>query len=428
MSSLNDIAIRAEGLGKVFKIYSRPTDLIREIIFKRPRHSEFWALKDLCFEIPRGSIVGIVGRNGAGKSTLLKIIAGTLDASVGGIHVNGRVSAILELGTGFNPEYSGRDNVKIGGMCLGMTREEMERKFDSIVEFSELGHFIDQPFKTYSTGMQARLTFATAISVDPDILIIDEALSVGDMAFAAKCSRRIREISESGTTILFVTHSLGLIYDFCDRAIFLQAGRLMMAGEPRQVGYAYEQSVAEDMAKERQRSGPVLTLKGESGAGAEGFRVVEITLEDKGGNAVYTLDYGSEYTICVSVTSDRTIESASVSFRIQKPGGSIVYGTTTAFLGLPVRVERGQTVCVAFDLECRFAPGSYVIGGGVAEQYGESMKESQTVHLLRDAVLFTVVGLMNFAGDVDLRSCARLIEPHPVSCRDSTTGESEAAP
>lgn len=240
---MSNPAISLKGVSKHYKVFNHPRDMFLEPLLGGKRHRDFVALEDVSVQIEEGSVVGLIGRNGAGKSTLLKILAGTLDATSGTVKVNGRISAILELGSGFNADYTGRENIYLGGLCLGLTRKEIQARETEIIEFSELNDFIDQPFRIYSSGMQARLTFSVAVCINPDILIVDEALSVGDARFQRKCFRRFEEFKAAGCTILFVTHQTGIVESICDRAIYLAGGRVVGDGIPRDVVGQYMQDL-----------------------------------------------------------------------------------------------------------------------------------------------------------------------------------------
>jgi lipopolysaccharide transport system ATP-binding protein len=245
----SEIAIRVQNLSKCYQIYDTPRDRLKQFVLPRLRRmmgklpkqyfGEFWALKDVSFEVKKGETVGIIGRNGSGKSTLLQMICGTLNPTSGTIQTNGRIAALLELGSGFNPEFSGRENVYMNAAVLGLNNEEIDARFDDIVAFADIGDFIDQPVKTYSSGMYIRLAFSVAINVKPDILIVDEALSVGDIRFQSKCIRAIQEIKEKGAAILFVTHSTGQIEALCNRAVWLNDGLLKAEGLPKNLMRRY---------------------------------------------------------------------------------------------------------------------------------------------------------------------------------------------
>jgi lipopolysaccharide transport system ATP-binding protein len=243
-------AIRAESLSKCYQIYDQPRDRLKQFVYPRltriaglpPRQyfREFWALRDITFEVERGETVGIIGRNGSGKSTLLQIICGTLNPTGGRIETSGRIAALLELGSGFNPEFTGRENVYMNGAVLGLSKEEIDARFDAIAEFADIGDFIEQPIKTYSSGMLVRLAFSVSINVDPDIFIIDEALSVGDELFQRKCFSRIEAMRAAGATILFVSHSGSQVVELCDRAILLDSGEKLAAGYPKTIVSQYQ--------------------------------------------------------------------------------------------------------------------------------------------------------------------------------------------
>ena len=234
------LAVRASEVSKCYRLYQRPVDRLLEFFLRRPRHRPFWALRDVSFEVMTGETLGIIGDNGAGKSTLLKILAGTLPPTSGEVECHGRVAALLELGAGFHPEFTGRQNIYLNAALLGLEEHEIRAREKEIISFAELEDFIDQPVKTYSSGMYVRLAFAIAVQVDPDILIVDEALSVGDQSFQKKSIDRILEFRDKGKTILFCSHSMYHVTHLCQRALWLDHGRIKMIGEARQVVQAYE--------------------------------------------------------------------------------------------------------------------------------------------------------------------------------------------
>ena len=246
----SEIAIKVENLSKAYQIYDQPNDRLKQFVMPRlqravgmtPRqyYRDFWALKDVSFEVKKGETVGIIGRNGSGKSTLLQLICGTLSPTYGNLETHGRIAALLELGSGFNPEFTGRENVYMNAAVLGLSREEVDDRFDEIVKFADIGEFIEQPVKSYSSGMFMRLAFSVAINVDPEILIVDEALSVGDEKFQRKCFSRLEELKETGVSILFVSHSGGAVVELCDRAILLDAGEKLSDGLPKLIVARYQ--------------------------------------------------------------------------------------------------------------------------------------------------------------------------------------------
>jgi lipopolysaccharide transport system ATP-binding protein len=247
--SSDDIAIRVHQLGKRYQVYDTPRDRLKQFVLPRlhrlagaaPKHyfSEFWALDDVSFEVKKGETVGIIGRNGSGKSTLLQMICGTLSPTNGHVELNGRVAALLELGAGFNPEFTGRENIFMNGTLLGLSTQEIEARYDDIVAFADVGMFIDQPVKMYSSGMFVRVAFAIAASMDPSILIVDEALAVGDLAFQAKCMVRLRELMDAGTTVLFVSHDMSSVRNICSKVLWLKQGHAVAFGDPKEVVGAY---------------------------------------------------------------------------------------------------------------------------------------------------------------------------------------------
>jgi ABC-type polysaccharide/polyol phosphate transport system ATPase subunit len=311
--------ISVQNVSKLYRIYEKPSGRLKEILLRgrRKYHRDFWALQDITLEVKTGEAVGIIGRNGAGKTTLLQIIAGILQPTQGDVRVEGRVTALLELGSGFNPEYTGRENILLSGQILGFSQEEMERRIDIIVQFAELEAFVDQPVKTYSTGMMMRLAFASAIHVDPDVLIVDEALSVGDVYFQRKSLDRMDYFRKAGKTVLFVSHDPMLIQRFCSRAVWLESGRVAMLGDAREVVTAYQAFCAkleDERLRDAARNGGIGSLEHDkilrelqlTGArwGNGKIRFTGVEMINSCGEATWVFNSGEAATIRLHVESD----------------------------------------------------------------------------------------------------------------------------
>ena len=367
--------IAARALSKSFRVYAHPKDMLLEFVTRRARHAEFAALSDVSFEIQPGEIVGILGRNGAGKSTLLKLLAHTLEPTSGSSSVRGRVSAILELGTGFHPDYSGRENALLGAICLGMSRREARERLDSIIAFAELGEFIDRPFRTYSSGMQARLTFATAVASTPEVLIVDEALAVGDARFQLRCFDRIREMRDAGCTILFVSHSVEQVTGLCTRAMLLEKGRLLEFGDPGFVTRAYHRLL---FGQQENAAAVVTSSPAGDGAHAMGtgsWRVgsVELLEERADGStaAAEVLRPRGRYVLRFRARGEAKIDDLVAGFIIRSRQGLTVFGTDSNLaLGGTMTATPGEELEVSLRFTCHLGGGRYFASYGIAHADG----------------------------------------------------------
>jgi lipopolysaccharide transport system ATP-binding protein len=455
----SDLAIRVSGLTKSFPVYEKPYHRLLQMLAPGPKQRwfrEFQALKGIDFSVARGETLGIVGRNGSGKSTLLQLICGTLTPSSGSVEVSGRIAALLELGAGFNPEFTGRENVFLNGAVLGLERKEIESRFDDIAAFAEIGPFLDQPVKTYSSGMYVRLAFAVAINVMPEILIVDEALSVGDEAFQRKCFARIHKIRDNGATVLFVSHSAGVVSELCDRAVLLDQGEMLVQGSPKFVISRYHkmlyapadrvEAIRESIRHHREEDQEVEPDMHMSTADREEASMAKA---DATGDTAETLDAGGEAYFDEGLVPKSTFEYDAIGVTINDPhietrsrrrvnvlrtGDTYEYVYTTHFheaasavrFGMLIKsvtglelgggqsallqnsiplVEAGSALEVRFEFRCMLAPGAYFLNAGVLGQVDES-----EVYLNRhiDVAMFRVMPnpqrLATGVFDFDIRS------------------------
>ncbi len=364
-------AIAFSEVSKSYAIYDNPSDRLKELVTlnRRKFHRDFWAVRDLSFEVRKGETFCVIGENGAGKSTLLQLVAGIMRPSSGSVEVNGRVSALLELGAGFNPEFSGRDNVYLNGSILGLSTTQMDARYRSIEEFAEIGEFIHQPVKTYSSGMAIRLAFAVAIHLDPDILLVDEALAVGDIYFRQRCMRKVHELRAAGTTIVFVSHAMSDVKALGDRTAWLEAGRVRELGETGRVVSLYMAAMAEkDSAYLGLHSRSVRLAKAESLGppteiidtipnidhrhGDGRARVIGIAVVDAAGNPLHVLEPESRIVVRISVRAHSDIASPNVGFMLRNQLGIDFAGTNTLRDGYELPPMRpGDIYTVDFHLD-----------------------------------------------------------------------------
>lgn len=384
-------AIVVTGLGKAYKQYpTRWSRLAEWMMPGRPRHKLKWVLRDVGFSVKPGEAVGLIGINGAGKSTLLKLITGTTQPTTGTVHMEGRVAALLELGMGFHPDFTGRQNVYMAGQLLGMTVEEITSLMPEIEAFAEIGDYMDQPVRVYSSGMQMRVAFSVATARRPDILIVDEALSVGDAYFQHKSFDRIRRFRQQGTTLLLVSHDKQAIQSVCDRALLLDGGRLTKEGAPEEIMDYYNALIAErenaTVRLQATETGKVQTVSGTGEA-----TVADIALLDEQGERVEVVDVGAPVTLQVTVKTNAAIPRMVLGYMIKDRLGQPMYGTNTHLKELPLEdVGAGEEVVYRFAFPMNLGPGSYSVATAIV---------STETHLVNNyewrdlALVFTVVNM-----------------------------------
>ncbi len=377
--------LEVRDIRKVFRVYAHPRDRLKEIFLKKKLHHDFVANDGITFFLERGETLGIVGLNGAGKSTLLKLIAGVLEPSAGEVIRRGRVTALLELGTGFNPRLSGYDNIFLNGELIGMSPEEIRERLSDIVEFSELGPFIDEPVKTYSSGMVMRLAFSIAIHSNPEILIVDEALSVGDAHFSAKCTRALRQRKEEAMSILYVSHDLNSLKLLCDRMILLNDGRIEAEGDPESVLNTYNYLIArlDDENFTREVEG----RRHEYGTFEARIESVKLWGVDSRSEV---LSSGEEAEILVSYRTREDLEDLTIGIAIRDRFGQDLYGTNTFYLGASHRVRAGERYRCRFRLPMNLGPGRYYLTVALHSQHEHT---EHCYHWIDRAVEFEVAGI-----------------------------------
>ena len=401
----------------MYKLYDKPSDRLKEALglTRKKLYKEHYALRDVNFDIQEGECVGIIGTNGSGKSTILKIITGVLTPTQGEVKVDGRISALLELGAGFNMEYSGLENVYLNGTMIGFSKEEIDARLDDILEFADIGDFIHQPVKTYSSGMFVRLAFAVAINIDPEILVVDEALSVGDVFFQAKCYHKFEEFKKQGKTILFVSHDLSSVSKYCDRVILLNKGVKLDEGSPKQMVDLYKQLlVGQDPVKQQEADKEKKAAVQSEGTGNfqanpnmleyvnRMAEIIHFEVLDDRGMLSNTIEKGTEFKIRMKVHFNEDIQEPIMAYTFKNIKGTEITGTNTMFEKAQVaRSGAGDECTVTFTQNMDLQGGEYLLSFGCT---GYKDGDFTVFHRLYDACNITVVSSKNTVGFYDMNS------------------------
>ena len=417
---MSEIAISVDHISKMYKLYDKPMDRLKESLglSRQKKYKEHFALDDVSFEVHQGETVGIIGTNGSGKSTILKIITGVLNPTAGNLQVNGRISALLELGAGFNGEYSGIENVYLNGTMIGFSREEIDAKMDDILSFADIGEFVHQPVKTYSSGMFVRLAFAVAINIEPEILIVDEALSVGDVFFQAKCYRKFEEFKEMGKTILFVSHDLSSIGKYCDRVVLLNQGRKLAEGGAKDMVNLYRKvlvnqlddvetenaeenidTAQEDNSSQKEK----LNLNPEVlEYGSKLAEIVDFGIYDHTGLITNVIDKGQQFSVKMKVKFHEDISEPIFAFTIKDLKGTEIAGTNTMYENSPVTPKKsGDVQEITFTQMMSLEAGEYMLCLGCT---GYKDGEFTVFHRLYDVCSLTVITDKKAVGYFDMFS------------------------
>lgn len=427
---MSEVAIRVDDVSKLYKLYDKPSDRLKESLglTRKKLYKEHYALHNVSFDVKRGETVGIIGTNGSGKSTILKIITGVLNPSGGHVEIDGRISALLELGAGFNMEYTGIENIYLNGTMIGFSREEIDAKMQDILDFADIGDFVHRPVKTYSSGMFVRLAFAVAINIDPEILIVDEALSVGDVFFQAKCYKKFEDFKKMGKTILFVSHDLGSISKYCDRVVLLNRGKKLAEGTPKEMVSMYKrimvnQDKAEEIAahqmdmssleeddekeikeaacegqwKKHYNLNPDVDEYGNGAAEIEDFAII-----DENGNYTNAIVKGTRFRLKSKVKFKQDIHDPIFTYTFKNIQGVAITGTNTMYEKKDVPLAKeGETYVATFEQDMFLQGGEYLLSMSCT---GYRDGEFQVYHRLYDVCNVTVVSDKNTVGFYDMNS------------------------